>query len=46
VASSAADLFAELAKIRTDSFYVFAAYYEQIRLFFEGSKTPGSGEER
>lgn len=36
-----AGLFAELAKIRTDSSYVFAAYCEQIRLFFESCKTPG-----
>lgn len=34
-------MFAELTKVRTDSPYVFAAYCEQIRMFFENSKTPG-----
>ena len=34
-------VFSDLEKIRTDSPYVFAAYCEQIRSFFESSETPG-----
>jgi integrase len=34
-------LFNDLLKIRTGSPYVFAAYSEQIRRFFEKSETPG-----
>ncbi|MBL8795030.1 MAG: hypothetical protein JNM56_14060 [Planctomycetia bacterium] len=34
-------LFGELVKTRSDSPFVFAAYTEQIKRYFENSKTPG-----
>jgi integrase len=34
-------LFNELLKIKTENAYVFAAYSQQIRNFFENSETPG-----